>query len=70
MEREALVNLAYGAAYRDARTLLPRGTYGQDDLLDAFAALRTAERFVNGTALSLPVRAPVDSYGLRMEMIV
>jgi predicted RNase H-like nuclease len=70
MEREALINPKYGEACRDAQTLLPRGKYGQDDLLDAFAALWTAERFVNGTALSLPASPPVDSHGLRMEMIV
>ncbi len=69
-EREALVDRAYGAAYRSAQCFLPRGAYGNDDLLDAFAALWTAERFVNGTALSLPAIPPVDSCGLRMEMIV
>src|SRR5688572_8218076 len=69
-ERESLVKPLYGAAYTAAQSRLPRGQYGNDDLLDAFAALWTAERVVAGKALVLPVTPPVDSCGLRMEMVV
>lgn len=68
-EREALVKPAYGTAYTAAQSSLPRGQYGNDDLLDAFAALWSAERFVAGKAMVLPGTPPVDSCGLRMEMI-
>jgi predicted RNase H-like nuclease len=68
-EREALVILEYGAAYNTARSTLPSGQYSNDDLLDAFAALWTAERVYTGKALILPVCPPTDSCGLRMEML-
>lgn len=68
-EREALVQPLYGAAYAAAQTSLPRGQYGNDDLLDAFSALWTAERFVAGQSVVTPGEPPVDSCGLRMEMI-
>jgi predicted RNase H-like nuclease len=68
-EREQLVQPAYAEAYDKARTALPRGRYGNDDLLDAFAALWTAERFLTGTAVVLPEAPPLDAFGLRMEMI-
>ena len=69
-ERESLVKPVYGAAYTGAQSSLPRGRYGNDDLLDAFAALWTAERVVAGKAMVLPIKPPVDSCGLRMEMVV
>ena len=69
LERESLVSPLYGDAYVAARTSLPRGQYGNDDLLDAFSALWTAERFVAGRHMVLPGHPPVDSCGLRMEMI-
>ena len=68
-ERESLVQPLYGAAYGAARASLPRGQYANDDLLDAFAALWSAERFVSGKSMVLPGSPPVDSCGLRMEMI-
>jgi predicted RNase H-like nuclease len=68
-ERESLVKPLYGAAYTAAQSSLPRGQYGNDDLLDAFAALWTGERLVAGKELVIPVKPPVDSCGLRMEMV-
>ena len=68
-EREALVMSRFGAAYTRARSTLPFGQYSNDDLLDAFAALWTAERVNSGKALILPAFPPVDSCGLRMEML-
>lgn len=69
-EREGLVVQTYGPAYAASKASLLRRQYGNDDLLDAFAALWTAERFVQGTAVVLPATPPIDSCGLRMEMIV
>ena len=68
-EREALVKPVYGRAYAIAQSSLPRGQYANDDLLDAFAALWSAERLVAGKAFILPATPPVDSCGLRMEMV-
>lgn len=68
-EREALVNPVYGAAYAAARSSLPRGQYGNDDLLDAFAALWSGERVLDGEAMVIPTKPPVDMCGLRMEMV-
>lgn len=68
-EREALVKPRYGAAYPAARASLPRGQHGNDDLLDAFAALWSAERVVTGKVLVLPSTPPIDSCGLRMEIV-
>jgi len=68
-EREALVKPVYGTAYTAAQSSLPRGQYGNDDLLDAFAALWSGERVVAGKQLLLPAMPPLDSCGLRMEMV-
>jgi len=40
-----------------------------DDIVDAFAALWTAERIHRGEAMSIPPIPPLDSHGLRMEMV-
>jgi predicted RNase H-like nuclease len=42
---------------------------GEDDILDALAALWTAERIMNGTSVTLPPDSPTDSCGLRMEIV-
>jgi predicted RNase H-like nuclease len=42
----------------------------EDDILDAFAALWTAERIAKGTAQTIPPIPPRDAMGLRMEMVV
>ena len=68
-EREALVKPVYGAAYTAAQSSLRRGHYGNDDLLDAFAALWTGERVVAGREWVIPTKPPVDSCGLPMEMV-
>jgi predicted RNase H-like nuclease len=68
-EREALVKPLYGSAYVTAQSSLPRGQYANDDLLDAFAALWSAERVIAGKAMVLPPVPPIDSCGLRMEMV-
>jgi len=68
-EREVLVKSVYSAAYAAAQSSLPRGRYGNDDLLDAFAALWSGERVVAGKELLLPAKPPLDSCGLRMEIV-
>jgi predicted RNase H-like nuclease len=68
-EREALVVSRYGTAYTSARSTLRAGQYSKDDLLDAFSALWTAERVHDGKALILPACPPIDSCGLRMEIL-
>ena len=67
-ERERLVTKRYGTAYNDARRRLQPGTFANDDLLDAFAALWTAERIWQGRAVAFPVETEHDERGLRMEI--
>jgi predicted RNase H-like nuclease len=54
-----------------ADALVERAKLGcnADDIVDAFVALWTAERIGCGAAISIPERPPLDSYGLRMEMM-
>ena len=68
-ERETLIESRYGHDYRMAQESLPRGQYNNDDLLDAFAALWTAERIAAGGAITLPAEPGVDAWGLRMEIV-
>lgn len=58
-----------GRAAQDA--LAERADLGcqSDDIVDAFAALWTAERIHAGTAISIPGTPPRDAHGLRMEMM-
>jgi predicted RNase H-like nuclease len=42
---------------------------GDDDVLDAIAALWTAARVADGSALTLPAPPPLDAVGLRMEIV-
>ena len=69
-ERLALLNVVFGswvhAALYEKRSLGSQ----EDDILDAFAALWTAHRILEGTAVTLPFEPPVDSHGLRMEIVV
>jgi predicted RNase H-like nuclease len=69
-ERTELVARHFGA---DAIELVQRRLAPKraplDDILDAFAALWTAERIANGVARTLPDAPPRDASGLRMEMV-
>jgi predicted RNase H-like nuclease len=68
-ERESLLAAAFGRAVTDALTV---GYYTQttaDDVFDAFAALWTAERIHNKKHLTLPPAPPLDTAGLRMEIV-
>jgi predicted RNase H-like nuclease len=68
-ERLALVNEHFRGAFDDLRVLIPQRLAAADDLLDAFAALWTAERILRGEASTVPKVPPEDRYGLRMEMV-
>ena len=68
-ERERLVHGHFGRSWEKAAADLPRGTFARDDLLDAFAALWSAERAARGQALVLPSSPQVDGRGLRAEIL-
>lgn len=68
-ERLELVDEHFRAAFDDLRPSIPQRMAADDDLLDAFAALWTAERILRGEATTVPVMPQEDQYGLRMEMV-
>jgi predicted RNase H-like nuclease len=69
-ERRRLVDRDFGPeAFDLIRDRFPGNQVADDDILDAFAALRTAERVAQGTARTLPEWPPVDGEGLTMEMV-
>jgi predicted RNase H-like nuclease len=69
-ERLALVTRRFGPeVFAAVRLRHPRGDVADDDLLDAFAALWTAERVLGGEAVALPPSPPLDATGLRMEIV-
>jgi predicted RNase H-like nuclease len=68
-ERRRLLEPRFGEWL--ARALAGRSTLApcaEDDVLDAFAALWSAERIATGRAITLPIGASADSVGLRMEI--
>jgi predicted RNase H-like nuclease len=68
--RRALITSHFGPlAFESARNqVLPRHA-SNDDIADAFAALWTAQRIVNGSSRTMPFDPPVDSAGLPMRMM-
>jgi len=56
-------------AYETVRERYLHKEVASDDILDAFAALWTAERIINRDAQSLPEEPPVDSAGLPMRIV-
>lgn len=65
--RARLVAGHFGArALAAVRAAHPRGQVADDDILDAFAALWTAQRLWRGFAVALPDPPPRDATGLRM----
>jgi predicted RNase H-like nuclease len=68
-ERVALLGTWCGAMA--ARAVAERQKLGcqADDIVDALAALWTAERIERGEAVTIPARPPRDAWGLRMEMV-
>lgn len=69
-QRRELVAGHFGQqAYETVRQRYPRRQVADDDILDAFAALWTAERVLVGTAITLPAVPPTDRCGLPMEIV-
>lgn len=66
-ERAALVDRDWGASWRAAGKGLGQGA-ARHDLLDALAALWSAERFARGRAVQLPGDPPRDAMGLAMAI--
>jgi predicted RNase H-like nuclease len=69
-ERLLLVNQQFPNAFDRFRPLWRKAQVADDDLLDAFAALWTAERIIDGGARTIPELPPEDRFGLRMEMVM
>jgi predicted RNase H-like nuclease len=68
--RRALVDSHFGpAAYDAVRSRYRVKHVAHDDILDAFAALWTAERELAGRSRRLPENPPLDFRGLRMEIV-
>lgn len=69
-ERRDLVDPHFGVgAFDAARAVVPRKHAADDDLLDAFAALWSAERILRGEAVALPAWRVVDGCGVGMEIV-
>jgi predicted RNase H-like nuclease len=67
--RAALVATYFGdRAFARVRDRHPRTKVADDDINDAFAALWTAERILNGSGKVIPARPCRDPFGLRMEI--
>ena len=56
-------------AFADLRGGYRRGAVADDDLLDAFAALWSAQRLARGEARVLPSSPELDGTGLAMEIL-
>lgn len=67
--RSGLVESCFPGEFARARAAIPRRAAADDDILDAFAALWTADRISRGIAVSFPAAPiPIDSAGLPMAM--
>ncbi len=70
LERLALVSEYFGlAAFSSARLRYTKREVADDDILDAFAALWTAERILRGEGVRMPPDPPRDREGLWMEIV-
>src|SRR5258708_39746263 len=67
-ERYALLEPFFGHWLSDALDARLRLSSAKDDMLDAFVALWSAERIMNGTSYTIPSQAPRDSVGLPMQI--
>jgi predicted RNase H-like nuclease len=68
--RRALVDAHFGpAAFDDVRRKFLVKCVATDDIVDAFAALWTAERIFRGLVKTLPEGEARDAKGLRMEIV-
>jgi predicted RNase H-like nuclease len=68
-ERLRLVESRFAGAFETARRKLRRGSAADDDILDALAALWTADRIRSGTARCVPAgEQELDSLGIPMNI--
>jgi len=68
LARLHLVERYFPGQYARVRAAVTRTACHDDDILDAFAALWSAERLFENTALTLPAAAEYDSKGIRMQI--
>jgi predicted RNase H-like nuclease len=69
-DRMRLISAHFGEdAFETVRAKHRPRDVADDDILDAFAALRTAERIANGISRSLPEEPPFDAAGLPMRIV-
>jgi predicted RNase H-like nuclease len=69
--RHHLVAQHFGAdAFQTVRDRYTRKEVANDDILDAFAALWTAERIAAGTSRTVPPNPSLDSLGLPMRIVM
>ena len=68
MERITMVEKVFGSSPHDVRAAVPRQQVTDDDILDAFAALWTAQRIHDGTAVPVSDVDDRDAFGLPMQM--
>jgi predicted RNase H-like nuclease len=69
VERANLLGTVFGRAVEDVLAARFYVQVSVDDVLDAFAALWTAERIHNKEHLTIPPAPPVDTAGLPMEIV-
>jgi len=68
--RRTVVDRHFGTrTVADVLDRFPRSVVGYDDILDAFAALWTAERVLRGDARVIPANPPADTRGVTMEIV-
>lgn len=71
LARKSLVESFFGQGSFDLiRQQFKRSDVADDDILDAFAALWSAERYSHGSALLLPPSAETDDTGIVMQIVV
>jgi len=68
-ERRKLLEPMFGHWLQTALAERRSLASNEDDILDAFVALWTAERIASGVSQTIPVMPPKDSFGLRMEIV-
>lgn len=69
IRRNLIANHFGPVAFESARNQVQRSHASNDDIADAFAALWTAQRILNGKSQTLPLDPPLDSRGLPMRMV-
>jgi predicted RNase H-like nuclease len=69
-ERRNLLTPWYNGSLKSALADRRRFACAEDDILDVFAALWTAERIADGEPQIIPVEPERDSFGFLMEIVV